>query len=187
MSRSLTFWQSSVLGIVVIGCLSVGAWALLRIGGKSGYWDEPFEVVVFVPDAQDLDPGTPVRIRGVEAGKVVAIEDHADDQVRLKLRIHKNYRDRLFADAHATIVTKGLFGNSHIAISPGTSSAGALADNTIRYQPHVDISARAVAVLDRAETLIKEAESGKGTVGKLLKDDSLYADVKDGIAEIRAS
>ena len=45
---------------------------------------------------------------------------------------------------------------------------------------------RAVAVLDRAETLIKEAESGKGTVGKLLKDDSLYADVKDGIAEIRA-
>ncbi len=185
MSRSLTYWQSVVLGVAVVGCIGIGAWALLRIGGKSGFWDDSFEITLQVPDALDLDPGTPVRVRGVEAGKVIAIEDQ-DDLVQLKLRIHKNYRERIYADAHATIVTKGLLGTSYIAISPGKSTSGLLADNTIPYRAGADISAKASAVLDRAENIIKEIEGGKGTVGKLLKDDTLYTDVKDGIADIRS-
>jgi phospholipid/cholesterol/gamma-HCH transport system substrate-binding protein len=194
VSRSLSRWQKVVLGIVVVTCLSAGAYGLLRLGSKSGMFQETFEVVVYVPDAQDVDKGTPVRIRGVEAGKVVAIEypdaheDAEDGMVRLRLEVDHKFHDRLFADASAAIVSKGLVGSTHIAMHPGKPSAGPLNTRVIvaKKQPDLtEVTAKLSAVATRVDNVLKKIEKGEGTAGKLVNDDSLYSDLKSITADFK--
>src|SRR4051812_2636178 len=66
--------QSAALGLVVRACLAIGVWGLFRGTGKSGLWRDGYELTVVAADAQDVEPGTPVRVRGVEAGRVVGVE-----------------------------------------------------------------------------------------------------------------
>ena len=158
---------------------------MLRIGNKSSLFGDSYEVVVFVPDAQDVDRGTPVRVRGVEAGKVVAVEypdaDGEEGAIRVRLRLDAKFADRLFADASASIVSKGLLGSSFIALQPGKPSAGPLASNSIRSKSQPDlaeVTAKLSAVSTRVDNVLREVELGNGTVGKLIRDDSLYNEIK---------
>ena len=194
MSRTLSRWQAIVLGLVVVGCLAAGTYGLLRIGNKSGMFQETFEVVVYVPDAQDVDKGTPVRIRGIEAGKVVAIEypeaeeEAEEGMVRLRLQVDRKFQDRLFADSAAAIVNKGLVGSSHIAIHPGKPSAGPLHTKVIVATKQADLSdvtAKLSTVATRVDKVLARIENGDGTAGKLINDDSLHTDLKSIAADFR--
>src|SRR5262249_13030242 len=155
--------QSIVLGFVILACLAVGAWALVRIGHRSGIFNDSYEVVVYVPDAQDVDKGTPVRVRGVEAGKVVAVEypdaaEGEDGMIRLRLQLDKKFEERLFADASASIVSKGLLGTSYIAVTPGKPAAGPLTSKVIHSQPQPDlaeVTAKLAAVANRVDSILK--------------------------------
>jgi ABC-type transporter Mla subunit MlaD len=194
VSRTLSRWQSVILGLVVVGCLSAGTYGLLRIGNNSGMFQETFEVIVYVPDAQDVDKGTPVRIRGVEAGKVVAIEypepeeDAEEGMVRLRLQVDRKFQDRLFADSSATIVNKGLVGSSHIAIHPGKPAAGPFATKVIvaRMQPDLNlVTAKLSTVATRVDNVLARIEKGEGTLGKIINDDSLHSDMKSIAADFK--
>ena len=185
MTRSLSRSQSLLLGIVILGCLGASAWGMLRIGNKSGMFGESCEVVVYVPDAQDVDKGTPVRIRGVEAGKIIAVEYPEDDgdegMIRLRLQLDKKFEERLFADSSAAIVSKGLLGSSYVSIQPGKPSAGPLATRVIRSRQPADlaeVTARLSSVAARVDNVLKVVEKGDGTAGKLINDDSLHNEIK---------
>ncbi|MCE9534405.1 MAG: MlaD family protein [Planctomycetes bacterium] len=190
MSRSLSRWQSVVLGMIVLTCVATGVWALARIGTKGSLFGETHEMVVLVSDARDIDKGTPVRIRGVEAGKVVAIEYPEDESGFIRLRVHLDPRfaDRVFADATARIAGKGMLGTSFIAIQPGNSSTGPLTDQTLRAEAGPDlaeVTAQLSSVANRLDHVLKDVESGKGTAGKILRDDSLFNDLKSLSVETR--
>src|SRR5262245_6326172 len=192
VSRSLSGWQSAVLGLVVVCCLGAGGWALFQIGDRQGLFAETFELTVYVPDAQDVEKGTPVRIRGVEAGQVVAVEfpdDDGDDaMVRLRLRLDKKYRDRLFADATASIISKGLIGVAVVNVHPGSPKSGPLTAAVIRARTAPDmaeVTAKLYAVADRTEALLREIQESEGTFRKLVKDDELYREFKALTAEAR--
>ncbi len=187
MSRSLSKWQAVVLGVVILCCLGTGAWATLRIGSRSGLFHDTFNIVVCVPDAQDVDKGAPVRVRGVEAGKVVAIEypdpvlDGEDGLIRLRLELDKKFEGRLFADATAAIASRSMLGTSYIAISPGKSASGPLTTNVIHAQAQPDlaeVTAKLSSVATRIDNILTQVEQGSGTAGKLFKDDALYNDIK---------
>lgn len=192
VSRSLSRWQSAFLGLLVLCCLGAGSWGLFQIGDRQGLFCSTFELTVYVPDAQDVEKGTAVRIRGVEAGQVVAVEfpeDDGDDApVRLRLRLDQRYRDRLFADATATIVSKGLVGVAVVHIHPGHAKAGPLTAAVIRARSVPDmaeVTAKLYAVADRTEALLKEIQESEGTLKKLVKDDDLYQELKSLAADAR--
>src|SRR3954447_16861237 len=136
VSHSLSRWQSVVLGLAVVAALALGGYGLARIASKQGLWADTFDVTVGFPEAHDVTPGTPVRVRGVEAGKVVSIDYPADDkpgsEVILRLEMNAKYRSRLYADATAQIVSSGLLGSKVIAVSPGNPDKGPLADGRLR-------------------------------------------------------
>src|SRR5262245_29173968 len=91
VSQGLGRWQAAVLGLVVLAALSVGGYGLARIAHRQGVWAETVEATVGFPEAHDVNPGTPVRVRGVEAGQVVAVEyppgDGPGALVKLRLRL----------------------------------------------------------------------------------------------------
>lgn len=188
MTQSLSARQTLVLGLVVLLCLAVGTWGLFRIGGKNGLWaGEPYELTVVVADAQGMAEGTPVYIRGVEAGQVAAV-DYADEGVLLKVHLRPSFREHLHADAQAAITSRGMLGNNVLSIKPGTAKAGPLPEPLLHAETPPDlteVAAKLNKVASRLDTVLKDIHEGDGTLPKLLKDDGLYRDLKDTTTETK--
>ncbi len=188
MTQSLSSKQATLLGVVVVLALGVGLAGLFRIAGTNGLWSgTPYEVMVVLPDAQGIDRGTLVTVRGVEAGQVIALED-GDEGVRVTLHLKEQYRAKLFADASAGVATRGLMGSNIIAIKPGTAQAGPLVEPVIVAQPTPDlteVAAKLNGVAGRLDAVLKDIHEGEGTLPKLLKDDGIYRDLKETTAETK--
>ncbi len=183
MSGGLSRIQAILLGLLVVGCLALGGWGLFRIANQQGNFADSFELSVRLRDAHDIEPGAPVRIRGMEAGKVVGIEMPGDDadHVHIRLKLGKVFQERLFANATAQIGSKGLLGGSQLNINPGSSSAGPLNANVINGESSADLQTVAVKmskIADSANRILEDVQAGRGTIGKLLKDDDLYRELK---------
>lgn len=184
MQQHLTRWQSITLGAFVLAAFALGGWGLVRIGGNQGFWAKTTEVTVAFAEPHDIAPGTPVRIRGVDAGQVVAIEypdhDGPGAAVTLRLKLDSKYASRLYADASAQIHSTGLLGSKVIAIQPGEPNAGPLVDGKLAAKSTPDL-AQAVAKIadtaDEAKLLIRDVRSGKGSLGKLIADETLYTEL----------
>ena len=117
----LSFSQKVILGIVVILCLSAATGGLVLLAGPGGLLGGRYEITILVNDAIDVEPGTPVHVRGVEAGKVVSLEYADEGNIRLRVRLDPKFRGKLYADATARVSSHGLLGNSFIALQPGSA------------------------------------------------------------------
>lgn len=188
MSGSLTRGGAVGLGLVVVACLAVGGWALTRLGEREGLFRDTFEIRIGFAQVHDVDKGTPVRIRGLDVGQVVAVEypdeDPMDGQTKvwLRLRIDSKFQSRLYADAQATIHSKGLLSSNVIAIHPGSPMSGLLMGDEIAAVEPVDMTkaaAKLYAVAERAEAVMVDIQTSQGTIAKLLKDDALYHDIRE--------
>ena len=184
MSQTLSRWKAILLGSTVVALLAFAAYSLTRAANKNGLWAETAEVTVAFPEAHDLAPGTPVRIRGVDAGKIVAIEypDHDGDgaAVTVRMQIDAKYSSRLYADASAQVHSTGLLGAKVISIQPGNPKAGPLMDGRLAPKETPDIAMAAAKIgdtADEAKLLLKEVRTGNGTLSKLLQDDKLYTEM----------
>lgn len=184
MSQTLSRWKAILLGSTVVALLAFAGYSLTRAANKNGLWAATAEVTVALTEAHDLAPGTPVRIRGVDAGKIVAIEypDHDGDgaAVTVRMQIDAKYSSRLYADASAQVHSTGLLGGKVISIQPGNPKAGPLTDGRLAPKETPDIAMAAAKIgdtADEAKLLLKEVRTGNGTLSKLLQDDKLYTEM----------
>jgi phospholipid/cholesterol/gamma-HCH transport system substrate-binding protein len=97
---------------------------------KSNPFANPYELKAVVSDAQNLKTGAPVRMAGVEVGKVTKVEATGADEPASKVTME--LRDNalpLHADAQLQIRPRILLeGNFFVDLEPGTSSAAELED-----------------------------------------------------------
>ncbi len=189
MSQGLSRRQAALLGLVVLVTLALAAGSLWRIGSHQGLFADTFEVSVGFAEVHDVAPGTAVRIRGVSAGQVVAIDypdhDGPDAVVTLRLKLDAKYADRLYADASAMLHATGLLSAKVVAVNPGSPAAGPLVERRLRAAESPDLGASAAkfgAAADEATALLREVRTGNGSLAKLVRDDELYQDLK-GLAK----
>lgn len=185
MSDSLSRRQAIVLGLVVVLAAGLATVGLASVAAKQRLWADTVELTVGVPDAADLAPGTPVRVRGVDAGQVVGVEYPAHDgpgsAVVVRLQVDAKFAPRLYADAVAQVQPTGLLGGKVVSITPGTPAAGPLRNNHLTAAPSADpaqTAAKLGAVAEEAEKLLREVRAGDGTLGRLVRDDKLYTDLR---------
>jgi hypothetical protein len=197
VSQSLSRYQAVMLGFVVLVALALGGLGLARIADRQGLWSDSFEVTAGFPEVHDVTPGTPVRIRGVDAGEVVGVEypdhDSPGAEVAVRMRLSSRFASRVYADATAQIHGSGMLGSKVIALNPGTPQSGSLPGGRVRgLKPFnmdeavADIRKTADEVrLLAAETkgLVKEVRESNGTLMQLVKDDSLHKDIKALVAK----
>jgi hypothetical protein len=193
VSQSLTRLQAVVLGAVVVLALAIGAFGLVRVGGKQGLWANTAEFTVQLAEPHDIAPGTVVRVRGVDAGRVVAVEypdqDGPDAAVTVRLAIDARYAGRLYADASAQVYSTGLLGSKVIAVSPGTPAAGPLADGRLAAKEAPDLAAVAAKIsgtADEVGQLVRDVRTGNGSLAKLIQDDKLYGELTGLATDSRA-
>jgi ABC-type transporter Mla subunit MlaD len=182
----LTRSQAAVLGLVVATGIGLGVWGLFRIGERQQLWAKQFTLLAGFPRLQGVSAGTPVRVRGVEAGVVTTVElpppAQPDGPLTLHMTLDDRFRPLVFADASACIVQEGMIGARVVEIDPGHGDRGAVDDGgriAVRQGPEL------ADLLAQTQTMLAEVRNGQGTVGKLLKDDRAYSEVVSALRETR--
>ncbi len=182
MQHALSARQKAALGTVVLVAVVLAAAGLTAVAARQGLGAGSIELTVGVSDAGDLAPGTAVRIRGVEAGQVVAVDypdsDGPGSAVTVRLRVPAKFAPRLFADATAQVQPTGLLGGRVVAVHPGTPTAGPLLDGRLRHVPTADIAQAAAKVGDLADEARK-------LLAEVRADDGLYKELKGLTADAR--
>jgi phospholipid/cholesterol/gamma-HCH transport system substrate-binding protein len=188
MSHPLTRWQAALLGLVVVAALVLGSYGVARIADKQGLWADTIEVAVGFPEAHDITAGTPVRIRGVEAGQVVAIDypdtDDPGVEVTVRMKLQSKYAARLYADASAAVHSSGVFGSKVIAVNPGSPAAGPLIGGRLRGIQSFNLDEAVAELRDTANEvkgLAKEARETAGEVKRLASDVKLTSTEARGL------
>src|SRR5262245_29535840 len=103
MSRTLSRLQAVVLGATVVVGLALIIAGLFAVGSRQWLWSDTFHVVVGFPQIRGVEPGTRVRVQGIEAGEVESVEPPGTpgENVMLHLRLGGRLRYLLRADASA--------------------------------------------------------------------------------------
>jgi hypothetical protein len=191
VSQSLSRWQSVVLGLVVLAAVGLGGYGVARIAERQGLWADSVEVTAGFPEVHDIAPGTVVRIRGVDAGQVVAVEypdhDGPGAEVTVRMKLNGRFAGRVYADASAQIYGSGVLGPKVISIDPGTAAKGPTGGRLRGVKPF-GVDEAMAEVRDTADEvrklaaetkgLVKEVRDSNGTLMKLVKEDDLYNDMK---------
>jgi phospholipid/cholesterol/gamma-HCH transport system substrate-binding protein len=192
-------WSELRVGLTVIFASLVLAILLFLMSGTGGFFSKRMTLVSFFDNAEGLREGAPVRLNGVDIGNVTAIrivpdKDKQITPVEIIMKVGRKYSFNLRRDSVTSLDTAGVLGETYIDID-SARAIGALAQNgdTLPTSVHPDFnevvrSSQSTlqnmdALLKRADRILAFAESGKGSIGKLIYDPTLYDQFSHTIAE----
>ena len=187
--RQRITWAQLRVGIMVIVSLTILAVGIFFISGQVGFLSRRYTLKAYVSEAGGLREGAQVRLAGVAVGNVqrIMISSYSEPEraVELQLRVARTYRDQIRSDSTAAIETVGLLGESYVNITRGGPGRDVIPEGgTVKTSEEADVK----QVVKNANDVISnlrvlsakmnditgQIQSGKGSVGKFIYDQTLY-------------
>ncbi len=148
---------------------------------------------LYMPDANGLAAGSPVRVHGIDVGKVATVTLSRSKQPERTVKaamtiIHAHLRE-IPSDSFAEIATDSMVGDVFVDITGGTSHATAAdgAEIAFRGEPEflksIDMG-EFERRLRQVDGSITEIEQGKSLVGQLVVGESYYADLRRRLGDM---
>jgi phospholipid/cholesterol/gamma-HCH transport system substrate-binding protein len=174
--------------MVIIG-LAIFALGIFFISGQEGFFRRRYKLKAYVTEAAGLRQGAQVSLAGVAVGSVERIEisPYAESAraVEIVMRVARAYQHEIRADSRASIETVGLLGDSYINITRGSPGQEVIADGGVLktseeadvkrvVQNANDVFINLRVLSSQLNDISGQIQSGKGSVGKLVYDQTLY-------------
>ncbi|HTW64768.1 MAG TPA: MlaD family protein [Bryobacteraceae bacterium] len=192
-------WARLKVGILAIFALSILAALIFLITGNTSIFQSQATIYTYMADAAALTNGAPVNLDGIPIGKVTVIRlSGSKDPMRLvRIDMQVSQRDLrdIPNDSLASISAANVLGTKYINIKSGKSTTPVLPGGEI---PSVntgeiqDLVQQGFGVLNSLQDTVKRVdrivglvESGKGSIGKLLVDDTLYNNLLQILAQVK--
>ncbi len=181
----LHYKREAMVGAIVLAGAAVFVVGTMWLGGKSFGRDSV--VPVRFEDIGNLKTSSPVKVSGVQVGKVDKIVFDSVGSVRVLLALTQNVP--LHADAAATIEAVGVLGDVEIVLDPGTDSLPLPAGQVLEggMAPGVggmvsSLGDQARAVMSGAQLLLNQrtADDLHETLKAMQRLMSVYADTRTG-------
>lgn len=156
LQRGISPFKAGLIAIVLIAVVAYVAMT------KTNPFANPYELHAAFRDAGGLQPNAPVRISGVEVGKVTDVESIDDSgAVRVSMELDEDALP-LHRDARLKVRPRILLeGNMFVDLSPGSPSAKELADGATLP---IDQTAIAVSLPEILNVLQKDVGSDLQTL-----------------------
>jgi phospholipid/cholesterol/gamma-HCH transport system substrate-binding protein len=182
-------WAQLRVGILVIVSLVLFAVAVFFISGQGGFFTKHYHIKAYLSSASDLREGAQARLAGISVGTVskIRISPFTDPgrAVELDLKIDRKYQKEIRADSVASINTVGLLGDSYVDISRGSPGQDVLKDGgalktserpsiSAVVQNSNDVILNLRVLSNKLDEITAQIQSGKGSMGKLIYDQTLY-------------
>jgi phospholipid/cholesterol/gamma-HCH transport system substrate-binding protein len=182
-TRSIA-WAELKLGIVGIVALILLVVIVLALGGDAGFTWQRYPLKTRFRDAAGLKEGAVVRLSGKEVGTVTSVE-FAGAELDIAMEVRKEVRNLITTESVATIGSLSLLGESMIEIQAATSGAPLADWAYVRSGTGSglgDPQSKVSSSLENIDQLITDLRAGRGTIGKLLTDDAVYAELQQFVA-----
>jgi phospholipid/cholesterol/gamma-HCH transport system substrate-binding protein len=194
---SLAQLKVGVLGIIALFFITL---LIFLLTGGVSWFQKTIPLHVYVNDASGLNPGSPVRINGIPAGKVtdVALSGETDPNrvIKVDFEVDEDMRKQIPVDSIASIGSDNLLGSTKfLQIQKGKShdtvQAGATmkAANTQEFQQLVQqgfgVLDSAQEILQKITDIVNQIQVGHGTIGKLLVDESMYNSLLQTVQQVQ--
>jgi phospholipid/cholesterol/gamma-HCH transport system substrate-binding protein len=163
---------------------------ILSIGGFKT-WSSGYKVKFIFNFINGVKLGAPVRFSGVDVGQVKSISFIKSQDGHAKVEITAWVKDEIDIPIDSTIWvnTLGLLGEKYIEILPGEDTerfleAGqAMAGNDPVPMHYLEKMTK--SILDQVNDALSAIKSERGTVGKLIYDDTVYNNLEAMSSDLR--
>jgi phospholipid/cholesterol/gamma-HCH transport system substrate-binding protein len=210
----------------------IAAFLIMEMIGSFDFFKRGIRVHAQFSTVQELKEGDPVKMAGVQVGRVEKIE-LLEDKVDVTMKL--NMPDKVRTDSKAIVKFAGLMGQNFVEIRFGSTTAPKADNNTLiksEEQPDLSMlmarldqvakgvervtasisgesferllapltdfvkenSPRLAAILANLKGITTQMTEGKGTVGKLIYEDTFYqsalaaiTNLNDTASEIKAT
>ena len=186
-TRSLK-WSELKIGMMAVAALLIAATLIVALGGEGGFFWQRYNVKVKFANATGVQQGSPVRVAGVTVGAVTEIQ-FLGSEVDMLLEVREDMQERIRTNSRATIGSVSLLGEGAVDISASTTGQpipewGYVPSDAPPPQL-ADVTAQANRGIAEITALMQDIRAGKGTVGKLMTDEELYAELRQITAAAR--
>jgi len=184
------------LGIFISMGLTVFIIGIYFLGEGQQLFRSTIRISGVFRDVAGLQPGNNVRLSGINVGTVDNIIIVSDSSVRVDILIAESVSKFIMKDAVASIGSEGLMGNKTIILYPGTGGKKEIENGdivqTITPLGVDDFMNSLKKTIDNTNDITDDLakitasiQSGKGTIGRLLMDQSLIRNFDSTVVNLK--
>lgn len=187
-SQQQVRWSQLRVGITVIISATALAVLIILMSGTGGVFSKRITLKSKFVNTGGLRVGSLVSLQGVNIGNVTAIKiapGVKDTPVEVTMKINTEYLDSIKKDSVAALSSAGVLGDLFVDINSKDTKLGTVVDGDVlksTEHPAIDdlfkagqnALQNADVLLKRIDGIVAEIESGKGSIGLLLKDPGMY-------------
>src|SRR5688500_5491389 len=175
-TRSLA-WAELKFGLIAVFALVMAGLLIFAVGGGGGFFWQNYPLKAKFDNVAGLMDGSPVRVAGVEVGAVNNV-DLSATRVEVWFTVNDDMRPLVTDRSTASIGSISLLGEGAVDISPRPGGTPIPEWGYVRSGEAegsiAQMTSQASAGIAEAKALIEDIRKGRGTVGKLFTDDSVY-------------
>lgn len=177
-----------LVGIFLFIGLVILLGGIIMIGNLHETFKKKMEIVSLFDDISGLQKGNNIWFSGVKIGTVSDIRFFGRSQVAVNMKIETKSQQYIRKDAKVKISSDGLIGNKILVIYGGTSMAAAVetgdtlvVEKTFTTEDMINMlqenNKNVLAITTDFKAISKHLAAGEGTLGKLLKDNTVYDNI----------
>ena len=152
---------------------------------RENMFKKTFPLEVVFADTMGLREGDNVVMRGMTIGKIKSIALHGEGalvtaSLQQPVRLRDGYR--------ITVAVSSMLGGRYLQIYEGTPDSPELGTGAVfQGETPRDVMALASDLAADLKDITGKINMGRGTLGKLVNDDTLYNDARDIVSELKAA
>ncbi|MFS8082831.1 MAG: MlaD family protein [Ginsengibacter sp.] len=196
--RSTSNRRAVVVGIFVLLGLAILVLTILTLGSQKKTFEKSITVKSFFDNVNGLQKGNNIWFSGVKVGTIKRVNITGNQQVEVDMNLDQAAQQFIKKDALAKISTDGLIGNKIVEIYGGTNKKSVIESGDVIGTEKLLSNDAIMATLSKNNDNLYQITSdfklisgriveGKGTIGKLLTDESMINQINAITASLQKS
>jgi len=185
---SKTKWAQLKVGILAIVAFAIVAWLIFLMSATQGFFKTKTKLYTYLNDSEAVAEASQVTLNGINVGLVSKVGFSGSSEpnrvVKITMDVETKYLPSIPVDSQAELVAANLLGSKYINIKKGKSAQSIQPDGEIASSVSAELEdvfrqssetlGALQVVVTKLSNIIDQVEVGKGTIGKLFVDPSLY-------------
>ncbi len=188
--------RAIIVGIFIFLGLAIFIWTVLTLGSQKNTFEKSIKVKAYFQNVNGLQKGNNIWFSGVKVGTIENVTLIGNNKVEVDMNIDEKSVPYIHENAKAKLSSDGLIGNKIIEIYGGTSQVPPIANGDVLNNEEL-LSTDAMmatlsknndnllAITDNLKVISSNMAAGKGSVGKLLNDETFADELTKTVVILR--
>jgi phospholipid/cholesterol/gamma-HCH transport system substrate-binding protein len=174
-----------------VGLLILGVLVALLTGGR--LFEQQASIYIYLPDGTGVSQGSPVRVDGIQVGKVDRVSLSASNEpnrvVKVDMVVARKLLSSITVDSTGQPAADTLVGDKYIQITTGKSPERAQPGAEIAYKGSGDLMtsldlSQFRKSIDQMDVILTDIENARNPVGEFVMTDTMYRKLLARVAEL---